>query len=83
MTVDNVYEVDIEVWLTSVIVLPGNRLLIEVSSGDTYGSGLFLHQDSLDREARRFAGLNHSHFGNGVHNYVQQGLGRDDEANQG
>ncbi|KAJ4154908.1 hypothetical protein LMH87_000179 [Akanthomyces muscarius] len=71
MIVNNIYEVDVEMWPTSVIVSPGNRLLFEVSSGDTGGSGLFLHQDSVDREARRFAGLNHIHFGNGMHNYVQ------------
>ncbi|KAF1738056.1 Cocaine esterase [Beauveria bassiana] len=71
MTVDEIYEVDIEVWPTSVVISPGHRLLFEVSSGDTDGSGLFLHQDPVDRDKKRLSGLNHIHFGNGRHNFIQ------------
>ncbi|PMB71320.1 putative serine esterase [Beauveria bassiana] len=71
MTVDEIYEVDIEVWPTSVVISPGHRLLFEVSSEDTDGSGLFLHQDPVDRDQKRFSGLNHIHFGNGRHNFIQ------------
>lgn len=71
MTVDEIYEVDIDVWPTSVVISPGHRLLFEVSSGDTDGSGLFLHQDPVDRDKKRLSGLNHIHFGNGRHNFIQ------------
>ena len=38
-----VYPVDVEIWPTNVVLEPGARLMLEVSSGDTQGSGLFLH----------------------------------------
>jgi predicted acyl esterase len=44
-----VYGVDIEVWPTNVVVEKGGRLVFEVSSGDTQGSGIFLHNDPVDR----------------------------------
>lgn len=44
-----VYGVDIEVWPTNVIVDKGGKLMFEVSSGDTQGSGIFLHNDPVDR----------------------------------
>lgn len=43
------YAVDVEVWPTNVIVEKGGRLVFEVSSGDTQGSGIFLHDDVVDR----------------------------------
>ncbi|AEO60429.1 hypothetical protein MYCTH_2309629 [Thermothelomyces thermophilus ATCC 42464] len=44
-----VYAVDVEVWPTNVVVEGGGRLVLEVSSGDTQGSGIFLHDDPVDR----------------------------------
>lgn len=44
-----VYGVDVEVWPTNVIVEKGGKLLFEVSSGDTQGSGIFTHDDPVDR----------------------------------
>ena len=38
-----VYPVDVEVWATTVIASKGDRLVLEVASGDTEGSGLFGH----------------------------------------
>jgi predicted acyl esterase len=38
-----VYNVDIEMWPTSVVLQPGEKLLFEVSSGDTQGAGIFVH----------------------------------------
>lgn len=43
-----IYPVDIEVWVTSVVVEKGDRFVFEVSSGDTQGAGLFGHQ-TLER----------------------------------
>ena len=44
-----VYEVDVEVWPTNVVVEEGGRVVLEVASGDTQGSGIFLHDDPVDR----------------------------------
>ncbi|KAL1957499.1 hypothetical protein VTO42DRAFT_5962 [Malbranchea cinnamomea] len=44
-----VYGVDVEVWPTNVIVEKGGRIVLEVASGDTQGSGIFLHDDPTDR----------------------------------
>ena len=67
---DKVYAVDVEIWPTSVVMDRGDLLEVEISSGDTDGSGLFLHQDATDRDPKRFAGLNHIHFGKDTDNYV-------------
>ena len=44
-----VYEADVEVWPTNVIVEKGGRLVLEVSSGDTQGCGIFEHKHPKDR----------------------------------
>lgn len=46
---DEVYAVDVEVWPTNVVVEKGGRLVFEVSSGDTQGSGTFQHTSEVDR----------------------------------
>ncbi|EMC98769.1 hypothetical protein BAUCODRAFT_103232 [Baudoinia panamericana UAMH 10762] len=65
-----VYSVDVEIWPTNVVILPGERLIFEVSSGDTQGAGLFKHTSEEDRHVDRFAGANHIHFGEGYDNWV-------------
>lgn len=45
-----VYPVDVEVWPTNVVVEKGGKLVFEVASGDTQGSGIFLHNDPVDRK---------------------------------
>ncbi|KAK6428524.1 hypothetical protein LTR95_015333 [Oleoguttula sp. CCFEE 5521] len=65
-----VYEVDVELWPTNVVVLPGEKLVFEVSSGDTQGAGLFEHNHPVDRSTEKFAGANHVLFGNGRENWV-------------
>ncbi|KAM0233178.1 hypothetical protein ACHAPO_007255 [Fusarium lateritium] len=44
-----VYAVDVEVWPTNVVVDKGGKLVFEVASGDTQGSGIFQHNDAVDR----------------------------------
>jgi predicted acyl esterase len=44
-----VYAVDVELWPTNVVVEKGGKLVFEVASGDTQGSGIFLHNDPIDR----------------------------------
>jgi predicted acyl esterase len=44
-----IYAVDVEIWPTNVVVDKGGKLVFEVASGDTQGSGIFLHNDPVDR----------------------------------
>ena len=44
-----IYPVDVEIWPTNVILQKGAKLIFEVSSGDTQGSGIFQHKDPSDR----------------------------------
>ncbi|KAF2170580.1 hypothetical protein M409DRAFT_64266 [Zasmidium cellare ATCC 36951] len=67
---DTVYDVDVEVWPTNVVVEKGGKLVFEVSSGDTQGCGLFEHTSPADRSEKVFAGVNSLHFGGGHENYV-------------
>lgn len=43
------YGVDVEIWPTNVVVSKGGRIVFEVSSGDTQGSGIFTHENAKDR----------------------------------
>ncbi|KAI1503557.1 X-Pro dipeptidyl-peptidase C-terminal non-catalytic domain-containing protein [Biscogniauxia marginata] len=65
-----VYAVDVEIWPTNVVVDKGNKIVFEVSSGDTQGSGIFQHNSESDRPPSKFAGQNHINFGEGLENYV-------------
>jgi predicted acyl esterase len=65
-----VYGMDIEIWPTNVVVSPGHRLLLEVSSGDTQGAGLFEHNSITDRPPERLRGNNHIHFGPEYENWL-------------
>lgn len=46
---EEVYPVDVEVWPTNVVVEKGGRLIMEIASGDTQGSGVFQHASEADR----------------------------------
>lgn len=46
---ETVYAVDVEVWPTNVVVEKGGKIVLEVSSGDTQGSGIFAHGNEKDR----------------------------------
>lgn len=65
-----IYSVDVEIWPTNVVMLVGDVLVFEVSSGDTQGSGIFEHNSPHDRPNNKFRGLNHIHFGDGLENYL-------------
>jgi hypothetical protein len=67
---DTVYGVDVETRPTNVVVEKGGKIIFEVSSGDTQGSGIFSHGSETDRPKERFAGLNNMCFGEGLENYV-------------
>jgi predicted acyl esterase len=65
-----VYPVDVEVWPTNTILQPGDKLVLEISSGDTQGAGLFEHNSKEDRDETTFKGLNHIHFGEKYDNWL-------------
>ena len=65
-----VYPVDVEIWPTNVVLEQGARLVFEVSSGDTQGSGIFTHMGTNDRTVDKLKGRNHIHFGPSFVNYV-------------
>lgn len=46
---DTVYGVDVEVWPSNVVAEKGGKIVFEVASGDTQGSGIFQHMSSTDR----------------------------------
>lgn len=46
---NKIYAVDVEIWPTNVVLKSGESLVLDVSSGDTAGSGLFTHLDPVDR----------------------------------
>ncbi|KAF7923365.1 hypothetical protein EAE99_007062 [Botrytis elliptica] len=61
------YAVDVEVWPTNVVVEKGGKIVLEVSSGDTQGSGIFAHGNEKDRQV---SCKNNIHFGEGQENFV-------------
>ena len=65
-----IYPVDVEVWPTNVVVERGGRLVLEISSGDTQGAGLFEHNSVEDRSPEKLGGVNHIHFGGEYENWV-------------
>ncbi|KAL1859192.1 hypothetical protein Plec18170_002307 [Paecilomyces lecythidis] len=65
-----VYEVDVELWPTNVVVKSGERLSLEVSSGDTAQTGVWEHNDPVDRNPETFNGVNHLHFSGDHLNYI-------------
>lgn len=67
---ETVYDTDLEIWPTNVVVEQGGSLLFEVSSGDTQGAGIFSHDNPVDRPSSKLAGLNCIHFGGNRLNYI-------------
>jgi uncharacterized protein len=62
-----VYEVDVEIWPTSIVYPKGYRLGLTIGGKDferpeavslMKGSGLFLHTDPIDRPIAEFGGIN-------------------------
>jgi uncharacterized protein len=62
-----IYEVDVEIWPTSIVVPAGYRLALTIAGKDferaeaqglMKGSGIFLHNDPADRPVDRFGGTN-------------------------
>jgi hypothetical protein len=64
-----IYEVDVEIWPTNVILEPGQSLVFEVAGHDTQGVGNFSHEHPQDRQIEVFDGINNIHVG-GDRSYV-------------
>lgn len=70
-----VYDVDVEIWPTSVVVPAGYSLALTLAGKDferaetqglVKGSGIFLHDDPTDRPPEIFGGTNTIHTGAGL-----------------
>lgn len=57
------YELLVEIWPTACVIDKGGKLVFEVSTGDTQGSGLFQHKDPEDRNESDLGGVNVLHVG--------------------
>lgn len=68
---DEIIELIIEIWPTSVVVSPGQTLIFEVSPKDTQGAGIFLHNEPSDRSDEIFGGKNRIHIGPDYENWLQ------------
>ncbi|KAJ5201903.1 Alpha/Beta hydrolase protein [Penicillium cinerascens] len=67
---NEIYSVDNELWPTNVVVDAGNRLNLEIRSGDTACTGLFQHNDPIHRPDSVFKDQNHVHFSPDHVNYM-------------
>jgi predicted acyl esterase len=74
LTPGEVYEVDVEIWPTSIVYPKGYTMSLTVggkdferagATGMMKGSGIFMHDSVVDRPAPEFAGTNTIHTGAG------------------
>lgn len=65
------YALLIEIWPTSVVVDAGGKIVLEVATGDTQGSGIFLHDDPADRNEDDFGGINVLHVGGEAESWLK------------
>ncbi|CUM67400.1 uncharacterized protein PRCAT00005094001 [Priceomyces carsonii] len=67
---NNVYTVTIEIWPTNVVLEKGNKLVLEVSGGDTQGCDRFQHNHPKDRNFEKLGKTNRLHFRPLFQNYI-------------
>ncbi|MEU4363902.1 CocE/NonD family hydrolase [Promicromonospora sp. NPDC023987] len=60
---DEIVAVDIEVWPTSIVLAPGDQLLLEISSSDNETIHVRMDSDEQERPVGRFNGTNRIHTG--------------------
>jgi predicted acyl esterase len=74
-----IYDVDVEIWPTSIVVPAGYRIALTVGGKDferpgeeglMKGSGIFLHNDPVDRPRDVFGGINSIHGGGNQSSYL-------------
>ena len=73
------YEVDIEIWPTSIVYPKGYTMALTIggkdferagATGMMKGSGIFMHDSAADRPAGEFAGINTVHTGGAYAGYL-------------
>ncbi|CUM55110.1 uncharacterized protein AC631_03446 [Debaryomyces fabryi] len=67
---ENVYTVIVEIWPTNVVLEVGDKLVFEVSGGDTQGCDRFQHNHPQDRNEKKLGRTNRIHFDSTYENYV-------------
>jgi predicted acyl esterase len=70
---DKLYEVDVEIWPTSMVLPKGYRLVLTIQGRDFEFSGVagrMLHTDPGDRPAEEFGGTNTIHTGGDIASYI-------------
>src|SRR3569623_108613 len=74
-----IYEVDVEIWPTSIVIPAGYRLALTIGGCDfarpeaqglMIGSGIFRHDDPADRPTDLFGGRNAIHTGGDRASYL-------------
>ncbi len=79
LTPNAVYEVDVEIWPTSIVFPKGYTMALTIggkdferagATGMMKGSGIFMHDDAADRPAAEFGGANTIHTGGGYASYL-------------
>lgn len=66
-----IYTVDVEIWPTSVVLLPGETLELQISGSDGENVGVFGHDHSEDRPLERLLGYNEIHLGSQHDNFLR------------
>jgi hypothetical protein len=61
--------VHVEIWPTSIVLMPGHRLRLVISANDAHMVAL-VHNSSIDRPAERFVGVNTIHTGGEHDSYL-------------
>jgi predicted acyl esterase len=79
LTPGAVYEVDVEIWPTSIVYPKGYTMALTIggkdferpgATGMMKGSGIFMHDSAIDRPAPEFAGINTIHTGGSHASYL-------------
>lgn len=69
--IGEVSTVDVEIWPTNVVVGVGETLVLEISSSDSQGCGIFTHDHSDDRNPEKLRGWNIIHIGQDFENWLR------------
>lgn len=67
----HVYTVDIEIWPTNVVFLPGEKLVVEITSCDSKNVHVFEHNHPDDRDPTKLTGNNVIHIGPDYENFLR------------
>ena len=67
-----VYPVDVEIWATSVVLMEGDTLELQISSSDSENiDKVFAHDHPKDRPLEKLLGYNELHLGSGYENFLR------------